>query len=775
MHSSSRCPALSRVAVIAVIAIALLWAATAADAGQPKAFKVEDGIETARFMDDHRSGSIPDPGSPASVSPDGRTFLLRIVRGDVRRNGLRMELWRGGLDSIESASALKRVARFFSTGLPDTYAPAGPDMDSVEAASPLRWIDNDHVAFLWSDSTGKRQVVSVDIRRKDVKFLTAHPRSIVAFDINSSGRLIYIAGSESAPRLARRDDTQGDPVPDDFEPSTVLTGGDIHGPSVLDRMWNTEAFVKWPGQPPRRLHFERRAVDITEPFSRLLKLSPSGRFALIGASPPVVPEDWAKYTDRLAQQAFRSARHGRRTQMARFLQHTYVVDLRTGEARILWNAMTRGEAEWSPDETQVLFTATFLPPEEESARGLEGRAAAIVDVASGRFEELPLEVETVISSRWLSRDEIRVNVIDPETRQLAAKRLHRAPDGWELVLDPDDVSGDARLQLREALNEPPRLYAIDTRSKREALVCDPNPGLMSKFALGKAERRSGVSRLGRRWDARLIYPPRYVPGQRYPLVIQSSYSGLGSPFNLYGASASVAGLGPTPVAPYPGQALASRDIVVLQLDAHATTGASEAETYRAAFEDAIDHLDEEGLIDRSKVGLLGFSRNGYYVEHALVHSSVRFAAAVVTDHFNPGYFATALFDWHEPAIEVIGAAPFGEALAEWLAKAPAFNAEKVQTPLRIIGQSLGSSLNVLSQWELFSRLRYLRKPVEFYLMPGIDRHGGHNTQNPAQIIALQQGVIDWFDFWLNGREDDQPARREQYARWRALRERAPGS
>jgi hypothetical protein len=30
--------------------------------------------------------------------------------------------------------------------------------------------------------------------------------------------------------------------------------------------------------------------------------------------------------------------------------------------------------------------------------------------------------------------------------------------------------------------------------------------------------------------------------------------------------------------------------------------------------------------------------------------------------------------------------------------------------------------------------------------------------------------VDWFDFWLNGREDPDLKKAEQYERWRKLRE-----
>lgn len=85
----------------------------------------------------------------------------------------------------------------------------------------------------------------------------------------------------------------------------------------------------------------------------------------------------------------------------------------------------------------------------------------------------------------------------------------------------------------------------------------------------------------------------------------------------------------------------------------------------------------------------------------------------------------------------------------------------------MVEQSSGL-FGVLAKWKLYSRLRYLKKPVEFYVVPDSE-HGSHATQNPAQILAIQQGSIDWFDFWLNGYEDPSAQKAQQYERWRKLR------
>jgi hypothetical protein len=36
-------------------------------------------------------------------------------------------------------------------------------------------------------------------------------------------------------------------------------------------------------------------------------------------------------------------------------------------------------------------------------------------------------------------------------------------------------------------------------------------------------------------------------------------------------------------------------------------------------------------------------------------------------------------------------------------------------------------------------------------------------------VVSQQATVDWFSFWLNNHEDPDPAKAEQYKRWRELR------
>ncbi len=173
-------------------------------------------------------------------------------------------------------------------------------------------------------------------------------------------------------------------------------------------------------------------------------------------------------------------------------------------------------------------------------------------------------------------------------------------------------------------------------------------------------------------------------------------------------------------------------------------------------ESAILHLATAGIVDERKVGLVGFSRTGWHVGYALSHSRAPFAAAIISDNYD-GNYVQATLSWNEENTGNIGANPFGAGLQQWLSMSPAFNAERISTPLRLQVESAGL-VAVLSQWEMFQRLRQLGKPVELKVLPEVER-GSHGLQNPLQCLSAQQGAVNWFDFWLNDRVDPSVANR----------------
>lgn len=181
----------------------------------------------------------------------------------------------------------------------------------------------------------------------------------------------------------------------------------------------------------------------------------------------------------------------------------------------------------------------------------------------------------------------------------------------------------------------------------------------------------------------------------------------------------------------------------------------------SAYEGAIDYLDARGLIDRNKIGIIGFSRTVLHVVYTLTHSNYSFAAATLADGFDGGYMGYMLWGGADyPAVN--GGFPSGAAMQSWVRNSAGFNLENFRAPVRI---EYYGRWGALGGWSLYSGLSLLEKPVDFLWLP----FGAHLLVRPWDRMASQQGNVDWFRFWLQGYEDIGSEKRGQYIRWNGLR------
>jgi dipeptidyl aminopeptidase/acylaminoacyl peptidase len=261
---------------------------------------------------------------------------------------------------------------------------------------------------------------------------------------------------------------------------------------------------------------------------------------------------------------------------------------------------------------------------------------------------------------------------------------------------------------------------------------------------------------GREWSGGLVKPVGYVLGRRYPLVIQM--------YEFYDGQFMTDGTDPTAFA---AREMASVGFMVLQIQKKPDTLTdADPEIHLEGYRSAIETLSDAGLIDSNRVGVVGFSWTSWYVEYALIKAPHLFTAATIADGLDNSYMGY-LIDVGSVGIQrqmekIHGAKPYGDGLKKWVEMAPSFHLDCVQTPLRI---EAINPLSVLGEWELYSSLRSQNKPVDLIYFP----HGTHIHQKPLERLESQQGDVDWMRFWLQGYEDPDPAKKDQYERWERLK------
>jgi dipeptidyl aminopeptidase/acylaminoacyl peptidase len=607
-----------------------------------------------------------------------------------------------------------------------------------------------------------------------VKKAARSPAAIHRYASDHHGSVIYtaeLASGEQPSPVSRQELQRGVVVPT----SDLFAALERRFESASPEM-HLQAWIEAAGEPEPRRVTGAHDTDLTA-FSQIV-VSPDGRHAIGTQVHPMAyalshaHEDglqaWSTFPKLYLDTLRADAQSNAEPSSSPFYQ-AVVIDIASGHATPLpgWESVPLRRARdhwvWNPNSKSVLVGLTLVPGARASDPGKQGYATAEVDIETGRYSELPVPVlKDVQNSRYSER-------YRPSRWSRAGTHklyFRKSPRGWQSV--PESIGRKAfesrlGVEVRQALNVPPALYAFDRKTGKSHLAFDLNEGLRESFTLARVERLQWNDRTGASFHGLVYFPVDYVAGQRYPLVIQT-YNHSPTTFSLVGHEGFTTS--------YSAQALANRNILVLQMEGPdaipdgVMASPREGELFMHGYEDAIRHLSELGLANADRVGITGFSRQSMRVQYALTHSDFPYKAAIASDGLDNSYVQTVIGNAYgsEPS-QSNGATPFGEGLKAWLEHAPGFNVEKIHTPLRIESTGIGGRYDLINFWEMYGRLKYLKKPVELFMF----EDGEHNLENPVQQLTSQQAAVDWYVFWLQDQEDTDPQKADQYRRWRELR------
>jgi len=679
----------------------------------------------------------------ATFSPNGRWFTIVVRRGNIERN------------TNDYSMLLFRTAEVFHHPRPRLLLSISSSSNNA-GISDLNWLeDSDTILFLASRGSEPTQLYAVRRSSGELHTLTNRRTSVTSYAVSKGGQTIVYAAERAEGKLIGE--------------SVLRNGLHVSRESVtsllrsrLNRADSPNLFViKHNDGQSKQL----RTLDEADMALSSSMLSPDGHYLVVKTDMSKIPEKWREYQDPIIQQLFRrTLPEGFPTGML----HFELIDTRTGLSEVLLNSPASYEISdvlWSPDSKSVLLCNAFLPLSGVESKESDSRRrsryaveitvsdSSVVKVAEGNLAALHWNPRTAIV-----QFEVRHSAEDG-TDIPGYAYYQKGAEGWrQLSSVSSPTERQPEIIAEQDLNFPPRVLAVDPRTKRHAVLLEPN----SQFAtlrLGKVQKIDWIVAGGRHISGGMYLPTDYVAGTRYPLVIQT-HGFREKTFIVDGPHMTASA----------AQPLANKGFIVLQLrDILPEWVETPSELQRAMqeYEDAIDYLDQQGMVDRNRVGIVGFSRTCMYVKYALTHSTHHFAAAIVSDGVDAGYVQYLLFYNVDPlgaadSEAVIGEAPFGKGLRQWLEESPGFGLDRVQTPLQI--QALGAD-SVLTEWEWFAGLKRLQKPVDLVYLPA----ASHILVKPWDRLVSQQGMVDWFCFWLKGEEDPDAQKAKQYALWRKLR------
>ncbi len=676
----------------------------------------------------------------AYFSPDRSQFVIVVKKAnlDTNRNDYSLLLF--------------RATEVFDSPKPKVLASMSSSSNR-EALTDVVWLpDNDTILFLGEKPGENTQLYSIGSGSGTLRKLTEHPTNLIEFSSDARGRtIVYAAEKPGEPVLTDKSLREGVTVANE-DMSDLLVGrriDDNRDLFVLDT--KTGKSHTLPVAPD--LHGQLYGDHLQ------ISLSPDGLQLVVSLNLLEAPANWNEYRDPLLNRIL----HRELPQGSLVWAFRYAVfDLQSGKSRVLLDAPVSyygSEVIWSDDARSLMLTGVFLPL--DAARGNSERLAkpCVVEIDLKNLKYRKLSEEDL---RFLHRDQDG-DLLVFETRRRGtaapAPELRYFREGERRWVAADAFHSETpvlAVTAEQDLNTAPRVVVSESPTGRKAVLFDPNPQFKD-IEFGRVEEIRFTGAMYKEVHAGLYFPPGYLPGNKYPLVVQTHGFDPKS-FWIDGSFTTA----------FAAQALAGRGFLVLQVpDMHDWDETpAEAPNMSETLERAVEYVDRLGCLDRDHLGIIGFSRTGLYVHYLLSHSKLHFAAAIVADGSDGGYsqylqFLNAHSFTASDSELLNGGTPFGSGLLLWLRRSPEFVLDEVNTPLML---QVSSPDILATMWASFVGLRRLGKPVELLYIPT----GTHIMEKPWDRMVSQGGAVDWLAFWLKGEEDTDPSKSVKYGRWQQL-------
>ena len=401
---------------------------------------------------------------------------------------------------------------------------------------------------------------------------------------------------------------------------------------------------------------------------------------------------------------------------------------------------------WSPDGTAVAFETAMSHPAFYYANGLIATIPAqggTITVVTRSFDEdahLVAWAPAGIYFQGLARTWSHLYRVDPVTT--AVTRV--GPDAPVVDMGFSFARDFSTVAFTRATATSLAEVAVGPIVSMQPAVLTSSSAQIEGWQIGTRELVTWKSQDGAAIEGVLHKPADFVAGRRYPLlvVIHGGPTGTSRPVPL-----SATGV-------YPIDMWVARGALVLEPNYRGSAG------YGGAFRalnvrnlgvgdawdvlSGIDALVARGMVDRDRVGAMGWSQGGYISAFLTTHHSDRFKAISVgagisnwmtyyvnTDitPFTPQYLNAT--PWDDPAI--------------YATTSPMSAITRAGTPTLIQHGERDLRVPVPNAYELFRGLQDRKVPSRLIIYKGF----GHGLNKPrAQRAALEHNT-EWFEryFW----------------------------
>jgi dipeptidyl aminopeptidase/acylaminoacyl peptidase len=421
----------------------------------------------------------------------------------------------------------------------------------------------------------------------------------------------------------------------------------------------------------------------------------------------------------------------------------YALDVATGRSRPLTGHVAyEDQALWSPDGSQALY---LYPRDGDPANATTVMA---IDANGSGERDLSRNLDRhVETAAWMPDGRsVLLKVYDatsgPLYEQPLAGTARRLPLGGVV---------DAQIDSTQSVSRNGTIAFVGTQADRPnelyALLPDSTqPQRLTNFNATIAGSHLGAVQTVR-WDSTdgfheagvLTYPPDYVAGRQYPLVLR-----------VHG--------GPTETSeaffePF-YQLAAAHGYLVFAPNYRGSNNLGNA-FERAIFNDAsagpgsdimagVAAVEKLGIVDQSRLAVSGWSYGGQLTSWMIGHYQI-WKCAVTGAAVNDLVVDYSIADDIDADRLAFTDSPFvANQLAVWQRQSPITYFKDIRTPLLLLGNVYDVRVPIVEQYEMYHALRDNGIPVKFFAYPS----AGHLPRGPVRLADAYGRWLAWFDHYL---------------------------
>jgi dipeptidyl aminopeptidase/acylaminoacyl peptidase len=404
-----------------------------------------------------------------------------------------------------------------------------------------------------------------------------------------------------------------------------------------------------------------------------------------------------------------------------------------GTPDTLVSATGAADFEYAPAGT----AAAFMRPRD----GDENNGNAIYVMANGKtFDVTAPLARNIEAYAWMPDGKtLLMTGADGTHSALWEQPLDRAATRLDLggvEIRPDlSVSKTGTVAFIGSTGQHPgELYVMDIAGGKPRRLTDID-AFTDKLALGRVASINWQGPNGFQEDGVLTYPPDFVQGRKYPLVLE-----------IHGGPESASTETFSPLT----QMLAAAGFIVFKPNYRGSTNLGDAYQH-AIFRDTGDGpgkdvmagvaaVEKLGSIDTARIGISGWSYGGYMTTWLTGHYPIWKAAvsgAALTDwvmDYTVAYY-------QQGDTYYFGGSPWTAKYRDiWREQSPIAYAQNVKAPTLIMGDVGDPNVPLVNSYEWYHALRDNGDKVEFYAYPA-------DTHFPTDIVQTTDVYTRWVD-WM---------------------------